>query len=112
MLPLFVTLNSFTHTLLHPHPEKIAIYEKMCKNIVEPGRPQMSIWHMRIACRKTKATNTYSDYEIFIVFSTATMVTRTLPVFLNVFCITYILWRIVRGQYKILIPVSYFDQYL
>jgi hypothetical protein len=38
----------------------------------------MSIWRMRIACRRLKATNTYSEYVIIICFSTATMVTRTL----------------------------------
>jgi len=30
----------------------------MRKNIVERGRPQMTIWRMRIACRIAKATNT------------------------------------------------------
>jgi hypothetical protein len=26
------------------------VYEEMWKNIVETGRPQMTIWRMRIAC--------------------------------------------------------------
>jgi len=26
------------------------VYEKMWKNIVERGRPHMTIWRMRIAC--------------------------------------------------------------
>jgi len=30
--------------------ESHAIYEIMCKNIVQPGRPQMTIWHMLVAC--------------------------------------------------------------
>jgi len=30
----------------------------MCKNIVELGRPQMTIWRMRISCWIPKATNT------------------------------------------------------
>jgi len=34
--------------------ENRAIYEKMWKNIVEGGRPQMTIWCMRIACWITK----------------------------------------------------------
>jgi len=40
----------------------------MWKNIVEPGRPQMKIWRMRIACRIAKATNTHSEHVIFIAF--------------------------------------------
>jgi hypothetical protein len=40
----------------------------MRKNIVEPDRPQMTIWRMRIACWTTKATNTHSQYVIFVVF--------------------------------------------
>jgi hypothetical protein len=40
----------------------------MWKNNVEPGRPQMTIWRMRIACWITKGTNTHSDYVIFTAF--------------------------------------------
>jgi hypothetical protein len=35
-----------------------ADYETMCKNIVEPRRPQITIWHMRLVCWIPKATNT------------------------------------------------------
>ena len=42
-------------------PENIAVYEKMWKNIVERGRPQMTIWRMRIACCIPKATNTHTQ---------------------------------------------------
>ena len=31
-------------------PENHAVYEIMWKNIVERGRPQMTIWSTRIAC--------------------------------------------------------------
>jgi len=41
-------------------PPKIAVYEIMWENTVERGRPQMTIWRMRIACWITKATNTHS----------------------------------------------------
>ena len=41
--------------------ENRAIYEIMWKNIVDWGRPQMPIWHMRIACCIHKATNTNSN---------------------------------------------------
>jgi len=37
--------------------DNLIVYE-MCKNIVEPGMPQMTIWRMRFACRIPKVTNT------------------------------------------------------
>ena len=40
----------------------------MWKNIVEPDRPQMTIWRMRIACWISKATDTHSEYVILIAF--------------------------------------------
>jgi hypothetical protein len=39
----------------------VPFYEIMWKNIVEPGRPQMTIWRMHIACWIPKATNTHSE---------------------------------------------------
>jgi hypothetical protein len=61
----------------------------MWKNAVQPGRPQMTIWHMRIASGILKATNTYSEYVILIAFplqqrlherNTMLRDVRTLPV--------------------------------
>jgi hypothetical protein len=40
----------------------------MLKNMLEPDGPQMTIWRMRIACWITKATDTHSEYVIFIGF--------------------------------------------
>jgi len=40
----------------------------MWENTVEPGSPQMTIWHVRIACWITKTTNAHSQYVILIVF--------------------------------------------
>jgi hypothetical protein len=40
----------------------------MWKNIVELGRPQMTIWHMHFACWIPEATNTRSDYVILLLF--------------------------------------------
>ena len=48
--------------------ENRAVYEIMSKNIVEPGRPQMTIWRKRIACWIHNATNTHSEYVIVIAF--------------------------------------------
>jgi len=49
-------------------PENCAIYEIIWKNIAERGRPQMTVWRMRIACWITKATNTHSKCVTLIVF--------------------------------------------
>jgi hypothetical protein len=38
--------------------ENRAVYEIMWKNIVERGRPQMTIWRMLFACWIPKAKNT------------------------------------------------------
>jgi len=34
--------------------ENLAVYEVMWENFVEPRRPQMTVWRMRIACWVTK----------------------------------------------------------
>jgi len=46
------------------HPENRVVYEIIWKNIVERGRPQVTVWRMRIACWIPKATNTHSEYVI------------------------------------------------
>jgi hypothetical protein len=58
-------------------PENHAVYEIMWKNMVERGRPQMTIWHMRIGCWIPKAANIHSQSVILIVFSTTAVVART-----------------------------------
>jgi len=45
-----------------------AVCEIMWKNVVEPGRPQMTIWRMSVACCIPKATDTHSEYVILIAF--------------------------------------------
>jgi len=40
----------------------------MSKNIVQPDRPRVTLRCMRIACRITKATNTYSENVTLIAF--------------------------------------------
>jgi hypothetical protein len=65
-----------------------AVYEIMWKNIVERGRPQMTIWRMRFALWITIATKTHSEYVTLTAFPTATMVARTrLIVTLQVHCL-------------------------
>jgi hypothetical protein len=45
-----------------PPPENRAVYEIMRKNMVERGRPHMTVWRMRIAVWIPKATNIHSEY--------------------------------------------------
>jgi len=40
--------------------ENRAVYKEMWISNVERGRPQMTIWHMRIACWLPKARNTHT----------------------------------------------------
>ena len=40
--------------------ENRSVYEIMWKTTVEPGRPHVTIWRMRIACWILKATNTHT----------------------------------------------------
>jgi hypothetical protein len=41
-----------------------AAYEITWKNLVEASRPQMKVWHIRIACLIPKATSTHSEYVV------------------------------------------------
>jgi hypothetical protein len=59
------TENRTTHFVFSTFFRKGGI---MCNNIVERGRPQMTIWYMRNACWIPKATNTHSEYVILIAF--------------------------------------------
>jgi len=48
--------------------ENGSVYEVKWKNILEPGRPLMTICRMRNACWISKPTNTHSVYVIVIAF--------------------------------------------
>ena len=41
---------------------------KVGKNDVQPHRPQIATWCMRITCRIPKAADTHSEYAILIAF--------------------------------------------
>jgi hypothetical protein len=61
--------NRNTHFVFNNVFSKIVpFYEIMWKSIVEGGRPQVTIWRMRIACWIREATNTHSQYVIIISF--------------------------------------------
>ena len=40
----------------------------MWKNVIERGRPQMTVWRMGIACWIPNATNTHAEYVNLIAF--------------------------------------------
>jgi hypothetical protein len=48
--------------------ENRAVVEINLEITVKSGRPEMTIWRMRIACGIPKATNTHSQYVILIAF--------------------------------------------
>jgi len=45
-----------------------ALHAIMCKNTPDPGRPQITILHMLIACWVPKATSTPLKYVIILAF--------------------------------------------
>jgi hypothetical protein len=49
--------------------KNLAVDEIMWKSVVEPDRPQMTIWPMRIACWIPNTTKTHSECIIVIVFA-------------------------------------------
>ena len=70
--------------------EHLDVYETICENVVDPPRPQVTIWLMLIACRIPKVTNTHSEYVRKTYFSaTARMVTRT-PLNVRLYVIAYL----------------------
>jgi hypothetical protein len=52
----------------------------MWKNIAERGRPQMTVWRMRIACWIPKFINTHSEYVILITFPLQQLLHERAPV--------------------------------
>jgi len=65
--------NKNTHFILHFFENRV-VHGIKWKNMVERGRPQMTICRMRIACWIPMATNTHSEFVIFIAFLLEKMV--------------------------------------
>jgi hypothetical protein len=68
--------------------ENRAVYEIMWKNVVERGRPRMTIWRMRIACWIPKATDIHLEYVILIAFPLQQWLHGRLIVMLFVHCLS------------------------
>jgi hypothetical protein len=60
--------NQNTHFMFSNFFKKLCLYEMRWKIIIEPGRPQMTIWHMCTAFWIPKGTITVSVYVIVIAF--------------------------------------------
>ena len=65
-----VFTSKFAGTGLSSYKKRIyqAAVSQMRNAAVEPGRPQIKIWRIRISCWIPKATNTHSQYIILIAF--------------------------------------------
>ena len=48
--------------------ENRAVFEKMCQNIVELDTPQMTIWHMSIACWIPKLQTHTQNTQYLLIF--------------------------------------------
>ena len=89
-----------------------AVYDITWKNMVQPGRPQMKIWRMRIACRITNATRHTFRIRNTYFFCTAPLVTLTrLNITLHLHCLAcYMLRRrVFTARFA---PSPYFKQIL
>ena len=62
------TENQNTFYVQLPSSENRALFEIMWKSVVEPYKPQMTMWRIRIECWINKATDKHSEYIIFIAF--------------------------------------------
>jgi hypothetical protein len=80
-----------------------AVCEIMWQYVVEPGRPQITMWHMRVACWVPKPKNTFQMCTMYCYF-TATIVVRThltVTLFLHFLSCHYIwIWVWVVGQIR------------
>jgi hypothetical protein len=57
-----------THVLCSVFFFNRAVYEIIWKNDVEQGTPQVTTWHIHIACWIPKATNTHTSCVLIIAF--------------------------------------------
>ena len=77
--------NQNTHFVYKDIFENRVVCEIMWKNIVQPARPQMTIWRMRTVRWITKATDTHSEYLLLFPLQqwlhkrSSILLIRTLP---------------------------------
>jgi hypothetical protein len=81
--------------------EKFVICEVMWKNFVEPGRAQMTIWYMHIACWIPKATkHTLRMWNTYFFFSSTVVAWTHLSVPLYKHCLSFQICLTILHAYK------------
>jgi hypothetical protein len=65
-----IKLLASSNSILHSgnYFSKIMLFMKCVQHMPEPGRRQITIWYMRIACLTPKATNKHPEYITLIAF--------------------------------------------
>ena len=87
--------NKKTHFIFNKVFQQSGRLLNKVENTVEPGRLQMTIWRMRIACWMPKAADTLSEYVIVIAFPLQQFFARKpLTVTLCVHCLSCIFSRL------------------
>ena len=92
----------------------LALYQIMWKNIVDPERPQMTTWLLRIACWIPKGIDTHSECHLFC-FSTATMFARKRrTVTLDLHCLSCLILELDIANWvkcKVVLVLNYAPRY-
>jgi hypothetical protein len=70
--------------------ENRAVYEKMCKHIVELEMAQMTLWRMHISRRVPKATTTHSEYVILIAIPLQQWLHKRASIFLYTYVVCFV----------------------
>jgi len=67
--------------------------------MIEPDRPQLTIWRMHFACWITKSTNTHSEYVKPIAFPLQHWSYECASMLRSVHCLSFTeTWKLFRGQ--------------
>ena len=78
------TGNQNTHFAFNDVFPKIVPFVRMWKNYVQPDRPHMAIWRMRIARWITNATDTHAEYVTLIAFPRQKLLRECATTFLHI----------------------------
>jgi hypothetical protein len=76
-----------THILCSLFSTIVPFVRKCGRKLIESYRPQMTTRRTRIACWKTKATNTLSEYIMLIAFPLQRWLHERAPVLLYIACL-------------------------
>ena len=81
----------------------------MWENIAERGRPQMTIWLMRIACWIRNVTNTHSEYVILTVFALLQRLNKRISVLHYTYVACMVKTTDIVTRIQILFPMLFFS---